>query len=64
VVRPKKGLPTDAGDVTRDHIWAFLASIETERNRWGYTDISRSSSRPASPATVHHYGHAVKILFN
>ena len=60
----KNGWPTDAGDVTRDHIRAFLAYIETERNRWGYTDISRSSSRQASPATVHHYGRVVKILFN
>ncbi len=60
----ENGWPTDAGDVTRDHIRAFLAYIETERNRWGYTDISRSSSRQASPATVHHYGRVVKILFN
>ena len=58
------GWPPDAGEITRDHIRAFLTYIETERNRWGYTDISRSSSRPASPTTVHHYGHVVKILFN
>jgi len=56
--------PPDICEITRDHIRAFLAYIETERNRWGYTDISRSSSRSASPATVHHYGRVVKILFN
>ncbi len=60
----RNGWPPDIGEITRDHIRAFLAYIETERNRWGYTDISRSSSRPASPATVHHYGQVVKILFN
>jgi site-specific recombinase XerD len=56
--------PREAGDITRDHIRAFLSYVSTERNRWGYTDISRSSSRYASPATVHHYGRVVKILFN
>ena len=58
------GWPPDAGDITRDHIRAFLSYVSTERNRWGYTDISRSSSRYASPATVHHHGRVVKILFN
>ncbi len=60
----RNGWPPDIGEITRDHIRAFLAYIETERNRWGYTDISRSSSRSASSATVHHYGQVVKILFN
>jgi len=58
------GWPPDAGDITRDHIRAFLSYVSTERNRWGYTDISRSSSRYASPATVYHYGQVVKCLFN
>ena len=58
------GWPSDAGNITRDHIRAFLAYIGRERNRWGYTDISRSSSRQASPATVHHYGRVVKAFFN
>jgi len=58
------GWPPDAGDITRDHIREFLSYVSTERNRWGYTDSSRSSSRYASPATVHHYGQVVKTLFN
>jgi len=57
------GWPREAGDITRDHIRAFLSYVSTERNRWGYTDISRSSSRYASPATVHHHGQVVKLLF-
>jgi len=60
----KFGWPEAAEEVTRDHVRAFLTYIETERNRWGYTDSSRSSSRPASPGTVRHYGQVVKILFN
>jgi len=60
----ENGWPTDAGEITRDHIRAFLNYVGRERNRWGYTEISRSSSRRASPATVHHYGRVVKILFN
>lgn|GEM_PF-5639540 len=60
----ENGWPTDAGEITRDRIQAFLNYVGRERNRWGYTEISRSSSRQASPATVHHYGRVVKILFN
>jgi len=56
--------PTDPDEISRDHIRAFLSYVAKERNRWGYTEISRSSSRQASPATVHHYGRVVKILFN
>jgi len=41
-----------------------LSYVGRERHRWGYYEISRSSSRPASPATVHHYGRVVKTLFN
>jgi len=60
----KSGWPESIEEITRDHVREFLSYIETERNRWGYHDISRSSSRPASPGTVRHYGQVVKILFN
>jgi len=60
----RNGWPPDISEITRDHIRAFLTYVETTVNRWGYDDKRRSSSRPASPSTVHHYGHAVKILFN
>ena len=60
----QKGWPAAAAEVTSDHIKAFLAYIATEKNRWGYTDTSRSSSRHASPGTVHNYGRVLKTLFN
>ena len=60
----RNGWPPDISEITRDHIREFLTYIETTVNRWGYDDKRRSSSRPASPTTVHHYGHVVKILFN
>jgi len=55
--------PQNASKITRAHIREFLAYIGRERNRWGYTDPNRFSSRPASPATVHHYGRVVKNMF-
>jgi len=60
----REGWPPDAGDITRGHIREFLSYVEKERNRWGYTDPTRSSARYASPGTVHNYGRVVKILFN
>jgi len=60
----KNGWPSAAGEITRDHLTAFLAYVATEKNRWGYNDSSRSSSRPASPGTVHNYRRVLKILFN
>ena len=60
----KNGWPTEAAEITREHIEAFLAYVSTEKDRWGYTDTSRSSSRSASPGTVHNYGRVLKILFN
>ena len=60
----KNGWPLEAGEITRKHIEAFLSYLSTEKDRWGYSDPSRSSSRYASPGTVHNYGRVLKVLFN
>ena len=49
-------------EITREHIRDFLTYIATETYRW--PEAPRSSYHPAAPATVHHYGQAVKTFFN
>jgi len=55
--------PKAARDITRSHIQEFLAYVSRERNRWGYTDPSRSLACPASQGTVHRYGRVIKRMF-
>lgn len=55
--------PKKASDVTRTHIREFLSYLGRERNRWGYTNPSLSSAKPASQSTVHHYGRVIKTMF-
>lgn len=59
----KEGWPEEAALVSRDHIRQFLEYVRSSKNRWGYSDPTRSSASPAAPATVHHYGRVVKRLF-
>jgi len=55
-----KAFPRPA-DLTRDHIREFLDYVANEDSRWPW---GRTTSKKAAPATVHHYGRALKILFN
>lgn len=57
----REGWP-EADAITRDHIRDFLEYVSTESFRW--PEMRRSSCKPASPATIHHYGKVVKTLFN
>ena len=50
-------------EITRAHIRAFLDYVADEPHRWAGRG-RRPTARRASPGTVHHYGKAVKILFN
>ena len=52
----------EPGSITRDHISDFLDYVATESFRW--PGAQRSSYKKAAPATVHHYGTVVKVLFN
>ena len=49
-------------DITRDHIRQFLDYVATEEHRW--PEGRRAAYKKASPGTIHHYGRAVKCLFN
>ncbi len=55
-----KAFPGPA-DLTRDHIREFLDYVANEESRWPW---GRTTSKKAAPATVHHYGKALKIIFN
>jgi len=59
----KEGWPEEAELITRDHIRQFLEYVRSKKNRWGYSDPTRSSSYQAGSGTVHHYGRVVKRLF-
>ncbi|KKM88769.1 hypothetical protein LCGC14_1255440 [marine sediment metagenome] len=48
--------------ISRDHIRDFLSYVATESDRW--PEAPRTANRPASQATVHHYGKVVKSFFN
>jgi len=48
--------------ITKGHLREFLNYVATETYRW--PGASRSAYKPASPATVHHYGRVIKCLFN
>lgn len=48
--------------ITREHLRDFLGYVATETYRWPET--SRSWYKKAVPATVHHYGKALKSFFN
>lgn len=56
------GWPADPNLITRSHLQEFLNYVATEKYRW--PEAPRSSHKKAAPATVHHYGRAVKTLFN
>ncbi len=48
-------------EITREHVREFLDYVATEEHRWPW---GRPTSKKAAPATVHHYGKALKIFFN
>lgn len=53
--------PDDIEELTRGHLRDFLDYVSTESFRW--PGARRCSCKPASPATVHHYGQVVKCFF-
>ena len=53
--------PDDIEELTRSHLRDFLDYVATESFRW--PGARRCSCKPASPATIHHYGQVVKCLF-
>jgi len=57
-----QGWPSDPNLITRSHIRDFIDYVASEKYRW--PEAPRSSYKLATPATVHHYGVAVKALFN
>jgi len=57
----REGWP-EAAVITREHIRDFLEYVSSESYRWPET--RRSSCKPASPGTIHHYGKVVRTLFN
>lgn len=57
-----QGWPSDPNLITRSHVRDFIDYAATEKYRW--PEASRSWYELAAPATVHHYGVAVKALFN
>ncbi len=57
----KEGWP-EPHEITRAHIQDFLSYVANESYRWPEAD--RTSFKPASTATIHHYGQVVKSLFN
>ncbi len=57
-----QGWPSDPNLITRSHLRAFLGYVSTEEYRW--PESPRSWYKKAAPATVHHYGVAVKSFFN
>lgn len=52
----------EANAVTREHIGDFLQYVATESYRW--PGMRRSSCKPASRGTIHHYGKVTRTLFN
>ncbi len=48
-------------DITREHVREFLDYVATEGYRWPW---GRTTSKKAAPATVHHYGKALKTFFS
>jgi len=54
--------PEDIGALTRGHMREFLDYVASESFRW--PSARRCSCKPASTATVHHYGKVVKNFFN
>lgn len=57
-----QGWPSDLGLISRSHLRHFLAYVRSQNYRW--PEAPRSWYKPLSPATVHHYGVAVKSFFN
>jgi len=55
------GFP-EPGVMSREHIRDFLDYLATESHRW--PSGRRATYKKAAPATVHHYGKALKALFN
>ena len=52
----------DPDEITREHIRDFLDYVANEPCRWPGSE--RMCYKKAAPATVHHYGKVIKILFN
>ncbi len=57
-----QGWPAGLNLITRSHLRDFLDYVRTEKYRW--PEAPRSSYSKAAPATVYHYGVAVKSFFN
>jgi len=61
----QNGWPDDAALITEWNIREFLRYVGGEVNRWAVEgNGSESSSRRASPRTVHHYYRALTAFFN
>jgi len=57
-----QGWPSDPNLITRSHLRDFIDYIATEKYRW--PEALRPCYKLAAPSTVHHYGVAIKALFN
>ena len=61
----KAGWPDTAGILTEWHIRDFVGYVGSVSGRWDKTgNGSASSSRKASPRTVHHYYSVLRAFFN
>jgi site-specific recombinase XerD len=61
----QNGWPDDAALITEWNVREFLRYVGREENRWAAMgNGSESSSRRASPRTVHHYYRALTAFFN
>lgn len=58
----KNHWPEPVEEISRGHVRDFLDYVATERHRW--PEGRRSSYQKAAPATVYHYGKAVKTFLN
>jgi len=58
----KNDWPEAVEELTRGHVRDFLDYVATEKHRW--PEGRRPSYEKAAPATVYHYGKAVKTFLN
>ncbi len=54
--------PEEIEAITRGHLRDFLSYVSSESFRW--PGARRCSCKPATPATIHHYGQVMKCFFN
>jgi len=58
----KNDWPEPVEEITRGHVRDFLDYVASEKHRW--PEGRRPSYQKAAPATVYHYGKAVKTFLN